>query len=131
MTDREKIVWSLERCASSVPDACSDCKYDNFPPRICVAHLAKDALALIKAQEPRVLTLEEVRQAGTMCFVETRHNGRLHSMIFNDFFKDDDTTVFLSYIGDLPFKNAGYGKSWRCWSAKPTDEQREATPWID
>ncbi len=23
----------------------------------------------------------------------------------------------------------GYGKSWRCWTSRPTDEQRRATPW--
>ena len=22
-----------------------------------------------------------------------------------------------------------YGKTWRCWTAKPTSEQMEATPW--
>ena len=24
---------------------------------------------------------------------------------------------------------ATYGKTWRCWTSRPTDEQREATPW--
>ena len=52
MIDRENVVWSLERCASSVPDACSDCKYDNFPPRICVAHLTRDALELLTPIKP-------------------------------------------------------------------------------
>lgn len=28
-------------------------------------------------------------------------------------------------------ENEYYGKTWRCWSAKPTEEQREATPWQD
>lgn len=22
-----------------------------------------------------------------------------------------------------------YGSKWRCWTSRPTDEQREATPW--
>lgn len=22
-----------------------------------------------------------------------------------------------------------YGKTWRCWTARPTDEQKEAAPW--
>ena len=25
--------------------------------------------------------------------------------------------------------DSGYGKTWRCWQQRPTDEQREATPW--
>ena len=45
-------MWSLARCSCGVPDACSDCHYDNYPPRICVQHLTSDALALLKAQEP-------------------------------------------------------------------------------
>lgn len=24
---------------------------------------------------------------------------------------------------------AFYGREWRCWTSRPTDEQREATPW--
>ena len=53
MPDREKVMWSLARCSCGVPDACSDCCYDNWPSRICVQHLTNDALALLKAQEPR------------------------------------------------------------------------------
>lgn len=52
MTDKEKVMWSLARCSCGVPDACSDCNYDNYPPRICVQHLTGDALALLKAQKP-------------------------------------------------------------------------------
>ena len=24
-----------------------------------------------------------------------------------------------------------YGKTWRCWTSRPTDEQMEATPWAE
>lgn len=44
----DDIIWSLERCCCGVPDACSDCNYDNYPPRICVQRLTFDALELIK-----------------------------------------------------------------------------------
>ena len=85
--------------------------------------------ALSKAHEPRVLTLDEVRQDGKACFIETRHNNHLHPAFFNDFFRNDETTVFLMTIGDLPFRNDGYGKGWRCWSAKPTEEQQRKVKW--
>ena len=52
MPNREKVMWSLARCSCGVPDACSDCYYDNLPPKICVQHLTNDALVLLKAQEP-------------------------------------------------------------------------------
>lgn len=32
-------------------------------------------------------------------------------------------------IGHLNINN--YGKTWRCWTAKPTDEQRKAVKWDD
>jgi hypothetical protein len=27
------------------------------------------------------------------------------------------------------FEMDGYGSQWRCWTQRPTDEQREVTPW--
>lgn len=53
MPDREKVMYSLERCSSSVPDACRDCEYDKWPARICVQHLTKDAMELLKAQKEK------------------------------------------------------------------------------
>lgn len=36
--------------------------------------------------------------------------------------------VFGEYDGtDYPINK--YNKTWRCWTTKPTDEQRKATPW--
>lgn len=36
-------------------------------------------------------------------------------------------TLFLMN-GDS-FTNASYGKTWRCWAEKPTDEERRAAGW--
>ena len=43
-----------------------------------------------------------------------------------------NTTFFVAiplnnYRGH--FDNKYYGKTWRCWTARPTDEQREAAKW--
>lgn len=133
MADLENVVWSRERCASSVPDACRDCKYDHFPPRICVAHLAKDALELLKEQGPRVLTLEEVEDAlDTVVWVD-------RPQIEN--FSDEYALISayshkLRYV-DLKFIDGDearwtyekYGKFWRCWDKRPLDEEREAVKW--
>ena len=50
----DDIIWSLERCCCGEPDACSDCNYDNYPPRICVQHLTFDALKLIKKYKEEI-----------------------------------------------------------------------------
>ena len=53
MTEREKVIYSIERCTSHVPDACRDCAYDAGQPyNECVEMLLHDALELLKAQEP-------------------------------------------------------------------------------
>lgn len=31
----------------------------------------------------------------------------------------------------LELDSENYGKTWRCWTAKPTDEQRKAVKWDD
>lgn len=47
MADRDKVIEGLRHCSCCVPDACSDCTYDTFPPRLCVQHLTGDALELL------------------------------------------------------------------------------------
>ena len=51
----EKVIYSIERCICHVPDACRDCGYDNEPCPKCFEHLLRDALELLKAQEPILL----------------------------------------------------------------------------
>lgn len=53
MTNREKVIYNLERCTCHVPDACRDCGYDNHEYNECVEKLLRDALDLLKEQETR------------------------------------------------------------------------------
>ena len=76
MADREKVIYSIERCICHVPDACRDCGYDNEPYPKCFEHLLLDALTLLKAQEKkwipfvkRPLTEEEKRNHPEWCFI--------------------------------------------------------------
>lgn len=53
MADREKVIYDIERCICHVPDACKDCsKYGGDNAIRCMEELLKDALSLLKAQEP-------------------------------------------------------------------------------
>lgn len=59
MTDRDKVIYSLERCICHVPDACRDCAYDaGHPYNECVGMLLRDALELLKAQEQEIQQLK-------------------------------------------------------------------------
>ena len=63
MTDREKVIKGLECCVRTIDDCeCADnCPYETQCwEGTMYLDLMRDALALLKAQEPRVMTLEEV-----------------------------------------------------------------------
>ena len=96
--------------------------------------LAQKAIAelktLSKALEPRVLTLEEVRNNCPDCvYVETK-TGWLECVI-QDHVESDKYDGFFVYGINEYFMESWdiYGKWWRCWSAKPTDAERKAVAW--
>ena len=135
--DRERVIEALECCieVQKNPDGdggtgCDICPYrpvdSGTCPRLDV--MLSDALELLKAQRPRVLTLEEIQnwQEDTITWYE--HHGvigvrpRLVSYA-------DSKCVLFTDGGKWFFEEDSYGTRWRCWSARPTDEQREGTPW--
>ena len=68
---------------------------------IPLGSIIDDIIALLKEKEPRVMTLEEMQKIASI----------------------RDGAIWLE-------AGAGwYGKTWRCWTSRPTDEQREAAPW--
>lgn len=88
------------------------------------------AIALLKEQEPRVMTLEEVKVCKEPVYLE-----EIPFSIFGSFFnwglvctanKNDVTvSVMLRNATVRHCACAMYGKRWRCWTAKPTDKQRQ------
>lgn len=46
---------------------------------------------------------------------------------------EDNAFVYLSDVVDWIFANNGpakyYGRTWRCWTRKPTNEERNAASW--
>lgn len=55
MTDRERVIYDIERCICHVPDACRDCSKHSgdvdFDPIPCMEDLLSDALVLLREQE--------------------------------------------------------------------------------
>ena len=142
MTDYEKLFNGLECCSTNRlrrPD-CEEmtCSYLDLYDHGCVHQLIRDAFAWIKAHEPRVMTLEEVQTAENCMepvFLEIR-DYRSTPDVFSW-----RTVKHINPINDKPiyvldcvgFSSAlyseTYGYLWRCWTSRPTDAQREATPW--
>lgn len=123
MPDREEVIKGLEhelrnrgKCGHYCREGIETflCEYDK--DGFCIQHWGKDAIALLKAQEPRVLTLDEYsaiaelpRSMREPVWIEWRDGG---------------------YGWAIPQRDYEvYGVDWRAWTDRPTNEMREATAW--
>lgn len=78
------------------------------------------AIEALKAQEPRVMTLEEYEAWTDLPFIERDpvfHEGRT---------KRGTVTC---WVNTMVCSVHEYGNNDRCWTSRPTDEQMEETPW--
>ena len=125
MPDKKKVMQGLECCIDPhVP--CHDCPYDNHG-HCDPDDLRRDALILLREQEARVMTLEEVIASEEWMWVEYRsgYGGwqrQNYSCRINGSILWNDETMN---------EECEYGKIWMCWDKRPTDEQREAVKWDD
>ena len=95
--------------------------------------------AMLREQEPRVMTLEEVIKHYSLppVFVDdlSAQEDYLEDIapLYFDFPVADSFAVhwrgYHSVSRYLDEWKASYGMKWRCWTARPTDEQREAVKW--
>lgn len=94
-----------------------------------------DALKMLKEQEPRVLTLEEVKKLQSIydgaVWLETCA-GILFPVLPEMSLPRSTFFVAIPFVGYRSWTdNEYYGKTWRLWSSRPTDEQRGAVPWME
>lgn len=96
----------------------------------------KTILILLREQEPRVMMLEEMK-SHEVVFMEDYTNSedgvepiirpaiiveaKNRGLLILDSAYWDDGYVFNT--------EEDYGKTWRCWTARPTNEQRQAVKW--
>ena len=124
MVDREKVISGLELCLEGLSDICP--YKDSDAPGGCRDELMHDALVLLKAQEPRVMTLEyfdnspdKDSKGCLVAWVEYRRDEE-----WAEYW--EDTCDEWSVIRRDDFYS---GESYRFWTSRPSDEQREAIPW--
>lgn len=127
MIGREKVIKGLE-CCLNVGDCQKQCDY--FPDNGCDKELMRDALALLKAQEPRVMTLEEVTEdCPDVVWFDDRHFVR----VFAALPKNENYHGWVKFIWRDGYERHdhidGYGKEWRCWTSRPDEKRRAETPW--
>ena len=112
MTDREKVIKGMEVCNIPGIGGCDDCPY--LGKGLCQQLLAEDVIALLKLQEPRVMTYDEAMNS---CVIEYR-SGNMRRVA---------ERVLSGVNGSAEL----YGIIYRVWDTMPTDEQRRDTPWKD
>ena len=94
------------------------------------AKALREAVALLKAQEPRVITAEQLEDWLEPVYLEDIFSGARWALIAD--FSANWFTFKVTEPGFLKeeeFHATEYGRRWRCWNKKPTKEQREAVEW--
>ena len=130
MPDLEKTIKGL-RCHSEPkfgPDEyfCETCPYDEAT---CGLDVPNDALSLLKAQQPRVMTLEEAAQSD-FCYVEYWAGDIVPAFVrFSVMAGEIKSYKIQTDLEHSYFCADKYGKALRCWTYQPTDEQRKAVKW--
>lgn len=130
MTKQEKVIKGLECCLPAHDPDCDLCPYDDIDLR-CRAKLRDDIIAQLKAQEPRVLALDEIHssmavwledvdKADVMLAITESEFYALHGLV-RCFITSDNRRI-------APSKRE-YGIRWRAWTSEPTDEMRKAVKW--
>lgn len=128
MTEGEKVIRGLEACVNNqYLMQCASCPYHTDKAR-CVTTLMRDALALLKGQEPRVMTLEELKS------IKTWNRNTPPYLWVEDITGRDNRWKYwrairesLNLPGTMGVQN--YGSVWRVWNLRPTPEQMRDTKW--
>lgn len=129
MPDREKVINGLEWILNDIKEN-GHYQVDNYEDEI------REALVLLKAHGPRVLTLDEVMALP---------NGEEDEAVVVREFRlpigkvwNGETVCIWMGVRDVQnvadwvygfFHKSEYGHNWRCWTAMPTKVQREAVKW--
>lgn len=131
----EKVINGLEhelqnrgKCGHYCRDGIEtvSCEYDK--DGLCIQHWGNDALALLKAQKPRIMAEAEIRESD-FCYLEVYGCSYITPVLLrNESEKRIGVTCDSGsfYWFDM---DCDLGKLVRCWTSRPTDEQREAIPW--
>ena len=123
--DLEKVIQGLEHCGQ--PTECDGCPYDTGLVGGCFTRLKSDALELLRAQQPRILTPDEVEEEGVYWMEVIQGERARPCMVCS--VTEDHFIIRRSAQTPFLFWKYQYGAFYRMWTSKPTDEQRKATLW--
>ena len=137
MPDLEKVIKGLECCFGEIAIcAQNECPYyEGHNDYECERKLMMDALELLKAQEPRVMALEELEDWDSPIYFEEIDMNEYYALIETVELAAGNKGTFV-FMNVMPgehhrraWDGAYYNIFWRCWTSRPTDEQMEAVKW--
>ena len=98
-------------------DALKSALWETWGYNSLVAEICEfvDDQPTIQSDEPRVMTLEETHNVEVV-WAEDRSTREVYPCIVKNNNMNDS-------------KLYKYGVKWRCWTSRPTDEQRKAVKW--
>lgn len=117
MADREKVIRGLEWCIKLDGNGCSlECPYlvGKSP---CPNAMLRDALALLREQEPRLMKLEEVRKYAIN-----------KDPVFVEWSVGEPSWIAMTVEMVADLMKSG-NTNLRVWTSRPTPEQMRETPW--
>ena len=134
MADRAKVIKGLECCMAD--KICSSkCPYKGQcdDGGYYYSRAIEEAIELLKAQEPRVLTLDEVKASTGKDLILEYSPWECVDSIVTAATIEGCGSKGMSFVASVACDYTAYNRKhslgWRCWSARPTDEQRKAVKW--
>ena len=143
MAELDKVLKGLDICGGDEPN-CQNCPYygEHGNGFGCETIMQRDALELLKIHYPRVIGITEITESHNALkegcvWLETKF-GAL-APVFVQFPYKGEIRMYSPYyhpakdteINETWWPIESYEKIWRCWTFRPTDEQREETPWTE
>ena len=130
MNNLGEVVYALKCHTSDGYAQCSECKYpcrEDGTITIPI-ELAKDALSLLKAQVPRVLSIQEIvgMEMPTPVWIEEAFDDGYWVLVrYNRIIYPERGEQCYFNDGALD----GMGVHWRMWTSRPDEKRRAETPW--
>ena len=137
MPDRDKVIRGLEACACDMRlMQCADCPYHTNKAR-CLTTLMRDALALLKEQEPKVLEYSEIEKHPLVWIEDNDKEDVIPALFLQyngwnaEFLRQapDEYVSSLIRSATVYAVEKAYGVMWRTWTSRPSQWQMRDTPW--
>lgn len=129
--ERNEVIATLERCWKHECDKCDWRDGASGYPWSCPRrnHAEKVAIKLLKAQVPRVMTLDEIYDCTEGDCLYYQCKGEFDGNVLYIWSEVGFYVDLRAAIHRFTCEPSLYGSMWRCWTSRPSAELMANTPW--